>query len=310
MNTGGTHHLSRSRSAAFFDLDKTIIAKSSSMAFSKSFLEGGLLTRTKALRTAYAQFLFEVGGADERQTSRLRDALSELVAGWDVALVRAIVADTIHEHIDPIVYREALDLIRRHQANGRDVIIVSASAMEVVEPIAEPDTPPVEEATKEEAQGPDHVPRDASGIELTIPENRRAEIVSFISTLESIQVEPDWRAKVVVNERTGTVVTGGNVRISKVSISHGDLKLSIRNENYASQPSFIGNAGDGVRTAMVTNTFVDVSEQESTGFVTGATTVSDLVQSLTRLKTNTRDIISILRAIKAAGALHADLIIQ
>lgn len=152
--------------------------------------------------------------------------------------------------------------------------------------------------------------RDASGIELTIPENRRAEIVSFISTLESIQVEPDWRAKVVVNERTGTVVTGGNVRISKVSISHGDLKLSIRNENYASQPSFIGNAGDGVRTAMVTNTFVDVSEQESTGFVTGATTVSDLVQSLTRLKTNTRDIISILRAIKAAGALHADLIIQ
>lgn len=152
--------------------------------------------------------------------------------------------------------------------------------------------------------------RDASGIELTIPENRRAEIVSFIATLESIQVEPDWRAKVVVNERTGTVVTGGNVRISKVSISHGDLKLSIRNENYASQPSFIGNAGDGVRTAMVTNTFVDVSEPESTGFVTGATTVSDLVQSLTRLKTNTRDIISILRAIKAAGALHADLIIQ
>lgn len=127
----------RRSSAAFFDLDKTIIAKSSSMAFSRSFLEGGLLTRTKALRTAYAQFLFEVGGADERQTNRLRDALSELVAGWDVAHVQAIVAETIHDHIDPIVYQEALELIRRHQANGRDVVVVSASAALVVEPIAE-----------------------------------------------------------------------------------------------------------------------------------------------------------------------------
>ncbi|WP_062390138.1 HAD family hydrolase [Demequina iriomotensis] len=124
------------RSAAFFDLDKTIIARSSSMAFSRSFFEGGLLTRTKALRTAFAQFLFEVGGADERQTSRLRDALSELVAGWDVAHVEEIVADTLHEHIDPIVYQEALDLIHRHHTNGRDVVIVSASARQVVEPIA------------------------------------------------------------------------------------------------------------------------------------------------------------------------------
>ncbi|SEJ63955.1 HAD family hydrolase [Demequina mangrovi] len=125
------------RSAAFFDLDKTIIARSSSMAFSRSFFEGGLITRTKALRTAFAQFLFEVGGADERQTSRLRDALSGLVAGWDVAHVEGIVAETLHEHIDPIVYQEALDLIHRHQMNGRDVVIVSASALQVVEPIAE-----------------------------------------------------------------------------------------------------------------------------------------------------------------------------
>lgn len=107
------------------------------MAFSKSFYEGGLITRTKALRTAYAQFLYQVGGADDRQTTRLRDALSELVTGWDVAQVREIVAETVHEHIDPLVYQEALDLIRRHQANGRDVIIVSASATEIVEPIAD-----------------------------------------------------------------------------------------------------------------------------------------------------------------------------
>ncbi|WP_430868261.1 HAD family hydrolase [Demequina aurantiaca] len=123
-------------SAAFFDLDKTIIATSSSMAFSRSFYEGGLVTRTDAIRTAYSQFVFLVGGADERQTTRLRDSLSVLIKGWEVKKVRQIVKETIHDHIDPVVYDEALDLIRRHHENGRDVIIVSASSSELVKPIA------------------------------------------------------------------------------------------------------------------------------------------------------------------------------
>lgn len=152
--------------------------------------------------------------------------------------------------------------------------------------------------------------RDASGIELFVPEAQRRQLVAFVAGLESITVEPDRRAKVVVNERTGTVVSGGDVRISKVAISHGDLKLSVRNETAASQPYFIGEAGDGVRTALVTNTRVDVEERNGPGFVTGSTTVADLVQTLARLKTPTRDIISILRAVKAAGALHAELLIQ
>jgi flagellar P-ring protein precursor FlgI len=152
--------------------------------------------------------------------------------------------------------------------------------------------------------------RDASGIDLLVPEGQRQRLVAFVSRLESVSVEPDRRAKVVINERTGTVVSGGDVQISKVAISHGDLKLSIRNEVTASQPGFIGVAGDGVRTALVTNTRVDVEERQAPGFVTGSTTVADLVQSLVSLKTNTRDIISILRAVKAAGALHAELIVQ
>lgn len=123
--------------AAFFDLDKTIIATSSSMAFSKPFYAGGLVTRTHAIRTAYAQFLYLIGGADERQTMRLRDSLSDLIRGWEVATVKQIVSETIHDYIDPVVYEEALTLIRRHQTNGRDVIIVSASAADIVEPIAE-----------------------------------------------------------------------------------------------------------------------------------------------------------------------------
>ncbi len=123
--------------AAFFDLDKTIIATSSSTAFGRSFYAGGLLTRADALRTAYARLLFELGGADERQTNRLRDALSELVRGWDVERVNEIVAETLHHHIDPVVYEEALALIRRHQENGRDVVVVSASSAEMVGPIAD-----------------------------------------------------------------------------------------------------------------------------------------------------------------------------
>ena len=125
------------RSAAFFDLDKTIIATSSSAAFSRPLMEQGLFTRADAVRAAYAHFLFSVGGADERQTNRLRDALSELVKGWDLAKVTEIVAETVHDLIDPVVYEEALALIRRHQANGRDVVIVSASGAELVAPIAD-----------------------------------------------------------------------------------------------------------------------------------------------------------------------------
>jgi len=152
--------------------------------------------------------------------------------------------------------------------------------------------------------------RDASGIDIEVPENQRAGLVAFLSRLESVTVEPDRRAKVVINERTGTVVAGGDVRIAKVAITHGDLKIAITEQNSVSQPFFIGEAGPGVRTALVSNTRIDVDERNSPGFVTGQTTVADLVQSLAKLKTNTRDIISILRAIKSAGALHAELVVQ
>ena len=124
------------RSAAFFDLDKTIIATSSATAFSRPFLAEGLLTRRAVMRGAYAQLLYLVGGADEDQTERLRAQLSRMVTGWDVAQVSSIVAATLHESIDPTVYLEAVALIDEHHAAGRDVVVVSASGAEVVGPIA------------------------------------------------------------------------------------------------------------------------------------------------------------------------------
>ena len=152
--------------------------------------------------------------------------------------------------------------------------------------------------------------RDASGIEIELPAVALQDPVSFLSRVENVAVEPDRRARVVINERTGTVVAGGDVRISRVAISHGDLKISIATQNSVSQPTNLGRTGPGVSTAIVSNTQLDVDEPTGVGFLSGAGTVSDLVQSLARMKTSTRDIISILRAIKAAGALHAELVVQ
>ncbi|WP_051940174.1 HAD family hydrolase [Phaeacidiphilus oryzae] len=125
------------RTAAFFDLDKTVIAKSSVLAFSRPFYHGGLITRRAVLKSAYAQFVFLAGGADHDQMERMREYLSQLCRGWNVQQVREIVAETLHELIDPIIYEEAASLIERHHAAGRDVVIVSSSGSEVVEPIGE-----------------------------------------------------------------------------------------------------------------------------------------------------------------------------
>ncbi|MCB0894196.1 MAG: HAD family hydrolase [Nocardioides sp.] len=122
--------------AAFFDLDKTVIAKSSTLAFSKPFQAGGLISRRAVLRSAYAQFVYLVGGADHDQMEKMRQFMSQLCAGWEVATVREIVADTLHNIVDPLVYDEAVSLIEEHHLAGRDVVIVSASGAEVVEPIA------------------------------------------------------------------------------------------------------------------------------------------------------------------------------
>jgi HAD superfamily hydrolase (TIGR01490 family) len=133
---GGKAHVTRSRVAAFFDLDKTIIAKSSTLAFSRPFYQGGLINRRAALRGAYAQLLFLQGGADAEQIERMRAHLTALCQGWDVAQVRAIVDETLHDIVDPLVYAEAADLIAEHRAQGHDVVVVSASGAEIVAPIA------------------------------------------------------------------------------------------------------------------------------------------------------------------------------
>ena len=124
------------RTAAFFDLDKTIIAKSSTLAFSKPFFAQGLLNRRAVLKSSYAQFLFLLSGADHDQMDRMRIHLTNMCTGWDVEQVKSIVNETLHDIVTPLVFAEAADLIAGHKLCGRDVVVVSASGEEIVAPIA------------------------------------------------------------------------------------------------------------------------------------------------------------------------------
>jgi HAD superfamily hydrolase (TIGR01490 family) len=96
-----------------------------------------LINRRAALRSAYAQLVFSLAGADAGKTERMRAQVSALCAGWDVAQVSAIVRETLHDVVDPLVYAEATELIARHKADGQDVIVLSAMGEEVVAPVAE-----------------------------------------------------------------------------------------------------------------------------------------------------------------------------
>jgi HAD superfamily hydrolase (TIGR01490 family) len=124
------------RTAAFFDLDKTVIAKSSTLAFSKPFFDQGLINRRAVLKSTYAQFLFLMSGADHDQMDRMRTYITTMCTGWDVEQIKSIVSEALHDIVDPLVFAEAADLIADHKLCGRDVVVVSASGEEIVAPIA------------------------------------------------------------------------------------------------------------------------------------------------------------------------------
>ncbi len=126
----------QARTAALFDLDKTVIAKSSTLAFSKPFFNQGLINRRTVLKSSYAQFLYLLSGADHDQMDRMRVHLTDMCTGWDVAQVQSIVNETLHDIVAPLVFAEAADLIADHKLCGRDVVVVSASGEELVAPIA------------------------------------------------------------------------------------------------------------------------------------------------------------------------------
>lgn len=122
--------------AAFFDLDKTVISRSSSLALGRPMYRAGFVSRGQMLRTAYAQVIYVLLGADERRMDRAKNALLELTRGWEQGQVEELVSDVVIDVIDPYVYQEAIDLMADHQGAGRQVYIVSTAPEEVVLPIA------------------------------------------------------------------------------------------------------------------------------------------------------------------------------
>ena len=137
------------------------------------------------------------------------------------------------------------------------------------------------------------------------------DVMELVARLEALSITPDQNARVVINERTGTIVAGSNVQIGEVSIAQGELQIVITTEFLVSQPNLIGRDLPGVSTEVVPDTEITVKEQnDQLVQLQNGTTVGDLVRALQRIKLSTRDIISILQSIKTAGALHAELVIQ
>jgi len=145
---------------------------------------------------------------------------------------------------------------------------------------------------------------DPGTVRVSVPGRMTGNVVRFLAELESLEIEPDQRARVVLNERTGTVVMGQAVRIETVAVSHGNLSVTISARNEVSQPLPFSEG----ETREVTNEDVEaVEEASSLTVVPGPVTIQELVQGLNAMGVTPRDLISILQAIKASGALAAEL---
>ena len=145
---------------------------------------------------------------------------------------------------------------------------------------------------------------DASSVEMEVPRDNQNDIVSLIADIESVEVTPDTTAKVIVNERTGTVVIGGQVRLLPVAVSHGSLSVEITTDLAVSQPNPVSN-GETVVTPAANTT---AKEQEGHLLeIGGGSTIEELVRALNALHVTPRDMISILQAIQEAGALQGQL---
>ena len=145
---------------------------------------------------------------------------------------------------------------------------------------------------------------DAGTIEVRLPREKQHDMISQIGVIRNIRIVPDTKARVVINERTGTVVIGENVKISKVAITHGNLAVINTENPIVSQPAPFSQ---GTTTPLDRTNQVVVEEKNPVSVVEASTTVGDLVRALNALGVTPRDLSSVFQQLKASGALHADL---
>ncbi len=144
---------------------------------------------------------------------------------------------------------------------------------------------------------------DIATVKLSVPDKFRGNMVPLMASLENLNISPDGKAKVVVDEKTGTVVLGQDVRLSKVAVAHGNLQVVISEDQEVSQP---GPFSEG-ETVVTPQTDVEVQEQNNRLMLMEGATLQELVDGLNSIGASPRDLISIIRALKAAGSLHAEV---
>jgi flagellar P-ring protein precursor FlgI len=150
---------------------------------------------------------------------------------------------------------------------------------------------------------------DGGAIEVKPPSSYKDRWVELIAHVGELDVDPVENARVVINERTGTIVVGGEVRLSPVAIAQGGITITVHEQKDVSQPGAFSTQG---KTAVVNNSDVAAEEKPSNGlaYVEGATTLADVAKALSMLGVSPRDLASILQALKAAGALRAEVVVQ
>jgi flagellar P-ring protein precursor FlgI len=147
---------------------------------------------------------------------------------------------------------------------------------------------------------------DAATVVVAVPADARGQVGSLIAKLEALEVDPDVRAKVIIDEKTGTIVIGEAVTLRAAAVTFGALTVEIDETPTASQP--VAALTKGATTAILPRTGIKVNEASSPlRQVSKAATVGDVAAVLAALGAKPRDLVSILRALKAAGALRADL---
>jgi flagellar P-ring protein precursor FlgI len=149
---------------------------------------------------------------------------------------------------------------------------------------------------------------DSGTVDVAVPDVFKNRVAAFVSAIENLAVTPDLAARVVVDQRSGTIVVGADVRISEVAVSQGNLTVRVTETPQASQPNPFGEG----RTVVVprTDVEVDTDANNRVAVLNEGTTLAELVQGLNALGVGPRDLIDILSAIKAAGALHAEFIVR
>ena len=164
----------------------------------------------------------------------------------------------------------------------------------------------ISKAINQRVASPLAFPADAGTIRIKVPETFRENLVDLVASLEHIEITPDTKAKIILDERTGTVVMGENVRLSSVAIAHGNLSIQIKERKQVSQPTPFSDGN----TVVTDDSEINISEENnSLILMPEGTTLGEVVKALNAIGVSPRDLIAVFQAIKASGALQGELVI-